>query len=263
MWFDSFSPLAGSRSRRHPETRRDRDQSPSSSDQRQFARGGRRRGVMTQDPDGLAERVRDVAPGEDASSGLRRVRVGQVGVHDGVGRAEGDRRDQVEEDEQPDVGGRGPSGARAAAKMSSVMAVTILRLPRSPAIATGSPHAIWATAATKATAPSPARLRWNECWMLGPSTAMPVADHAGHERGRGHQRAAGRTRTSGGCRAAAVACPPRCPGITSMSATASWSRCAATASFSSSSGTVNSKSAPSATRGHYPWARGPLTPRDR
>ena len=62
----------------------------------------------------------------------------------------------------------------AAAKIKRVTAVTTFRLPRSPAMATGRPQAICATAATKPTAPRPARLKWNVRWTLGPSTAIPL-----------------------------------------------------------------------------------------
>ena len=50
----------------------------------------------------------------------------------------------------------------------------VLRLPRSANTATGIPQAIWATAPTKITAPSPASLRWNDFWISGPRMPMPL-----------------------------------------------------------------------------------------
>ena len=81
-------------------------------------------------------------------------------------------------------------------KMSRVMAATFFRLPRSANTATGIPQAIWATAATKITAPRPASLRWNELLDLGAEDADAVDDGVGdHGRHREQdQRARSRPR---------------------------------------------------------------------
>ncbi len=72
-------------------------------------------------------------------------------------------------------------------KISRVTAATTLRLPRSAHTATGSPQAIWDTPPTKATAPRPASLRWNERWMSGASVPMPLEKVPGIERGEREQ----------------------------------------------------------------------------
>ena len=59
-------------------------------------------------------------------------------------------------------------------KISRVTAATTLRLPRSAHTATGRPQAIWDTPPTKATAPRPVSLRWNERWMSGARVPMAL-----------------------------------------------------------------------------------------
>ena len=65
---------------------------------------GRRRDIAhEQDPDGLGHGVVHVVPREDARSAVGGIGVGQIGVVDGVARAQADGGDQIEEDERPHV----------------------------------------------------------------------------------------------------------------------------------------------------------------
>ena len=131
------------------------------------------------DPDGLRERVVQSAPREDPGTGARRVGVRQIRVVDRVGRPEADRGDHVQEGERPHVVDERHERHHHRVDTRGRPRRPTLRLPRSAATAWGSPHAIWATAATNVSAPSPASSRWNEVSMFGPRIPRPLPTMSG------------------------------------------------------------------------------------
>ena len=70
------------------------------------------------------------------------------------------------------------SGA-STAKTRSATPDTTLRLPLSAHSPSGTAHSSCATEATKATAPSPLSLRWNDFSRLLPTRLMPLPNMLG------------------------------------------------------------------------------------